>query len=111
MPVLPAAPVLPQLTCTDTAGPGVAPVAAVGGIGGAHAALYARSGIPTLCPGSTTTVTIAFQNTGSLGWDGNAALGTWGPGPGQDRASALGGDGTGGLPETGRYAREPPPDP
>jgi peptidoglycan/xylan/chitin deacetylase (PgdA/CDA1 family) len=55
-----------------------------------HAALYARSGFPTLCPGSSTTVTIAFLNTGSLGWYGNAALGTWGPEPGQDRASALG---------------------
>jgi peptidoglycan/xylan/chitin deacetylase (PgdA/CDA1 family) len=99
-PVLPHAPTLPQLTCTDSAAPGVAPVTAVGGIAGAHAALYARSGFPTLCPGSTTTVTIAFQNTGSLGWYGNAALGTWGPEPGQDRASALGGDGTDGSPST-----------
>ena len=100
-PVLPPAPSLPQLTCTDSAEPGVAPVGATGGIAGAHAALYARSGFPILCPGSTTTVTIAFQNTGSLGWYGNAALGTWGPDPGQDRASALGGDGTDLSPATG----------
>jgi len=100
IPILPPAPSLPQVTCTDSAAPGVAPVAAVGGIAGAHAALYARSGFPTLCPGSTTTVTIAFENTGSLGWYGNAALGTWGPVPGQDRASVLGGDGTDGSPIT-----------
>ncbi|HTH69646.1 MAG TPA: hypothetical protein VL493_00065, partial [Candidatus Saccharimonadales bacterium] len=99
-PILPPAPALPQVTCTDSVAPGVAPVAAVGGIAGAHAALYARSGFPTLCPGSTTTVTVAFQNTGSLGWYGNAALGTWGPVPGQDRASILGGDGTDGSPIT-----------
>ena len=99
-PVLPSAPALPQVTCTDTVAPGVAPVAATGGIAGAHAALYARSGFPTLCPGSATTVTIAFLNTGSVGWYGNAALGTWGPEPGQDRASALGGDGTSGSPAT-----------
>ena len=100
MPVLPPAPALPQLTCTDSVAPGVAPVAATLGLAGAHASLYARSGVPTLCPGSTTTATIAIQNTGSLGWYGNAALGTWGPEPGQDRASALGGDGTGGSPTT-----------
>ena len=88
-PVVPAGPAQPQTTCTDTVAPGVAPVAATTGLTGAHAALYARSGFPTLCPGSRTTVTIAFQNTGSLGWYGNAALGTWGPEPGQDRASAL----------------------
>jgi peptidoglycan/xylan/chitin deacetylase (PgdA/CDA1 family) len=101
MPVRPPAPpVLSQATCTDTVAPGVAPVAAPIGLTGAHAALYARSGFPTLCPGSTTTVTIAFLNTGSLGWYGNAALGTWGPVPGQDRASSLGGDGTNGSPAT-----------
>src|SRR5205085_1566378 len=83
------------------AGPGMPPVASTVGLSGAHAALYARSGFPTLCPGSTTTVTIAFLNTGSLGWYGNAALGTWGPEPGQDRASALGGDGSSASPATG----------
>jgi peptidoglycan/xylan/chitin deacetylase (PgdA/CDA1 family) len=89
-PVMPPAPSQPQVTCTDSVAPGVAPVSGTTGLAGAHAALYARSGFPTLCPGSSTTVTIAFLNTGSLGWYGNAALGTWGPEPGQDRASALG---------------------
>jgi len=88
------------VTCTDAAAPGVSPIAATTGLFGAHAALYARSGLPTLCPGSSTTVTVAFLNTGSLGWYGNAALGTWGPEPGQDRASSLGGDGTNGSPAT-----------
>lgn len=87
-------------TCTDGVAPSVAPVAATNGLAGAHASLYARTGFPILCPGSTATVTIAFQNTGSLGWYGNAALGTWGPDPGQDRASALGGDGSSGSPAT-----------
>lgn len=92
------------IPCTETPPPGVPPVAATTGIPGAHAALYARTGFPTLCPGGTTTVTIAFLNTGSLGWYGNAALGTWGPEPGQDRASILGGDGTAGAPAT-RWSR------
>jgi peptidoglycan/xylan/chitin deacetylase (PgdA/CDA1 family) len=99
-PVTPPLPSLPQITCTDSVAPGVAPVAATTGLAGAHAALYARSGYPTLCAGSSTTVTIAFLNTGSLGWYGNAALGTWGPEPGQDRASILGGDGSSGSPAT-----------
>jgi peptidoglycan/xylan/chitin deacetylase (PgdA/CDA1 family) len=100
-PVAPQQPGSATVTCTDGAAAGVAPVAATNGIAGAHAALYARSGYPMLCPGSTAVVTIAFQNTGSLGWYGNAALGTWGPEPGQDRPSALGGDGTAGSPATG----------
>ncbi|HEY8862241.1 MAG TPA: polysaccharide deacetylase family protein, partial [Candidatus Limnocylindria bacterium] len=99
-PILPPAAALPQLICTDAVAPGLAPVAATLGLAGAHAALYARSGFPTLCPGSTATVTIAIQNTGSLGWYGNAALGTWGPVPGQDHASILGGDGTDASPAT-----------
>ena len=86
--------------CTESAGPGMPAVASPTGIPGAHAALYARSGFPTLCMGGSTTVTIAFLNTGSLGWYGNAALGTWGPEPGQDRVSMLGGDGTAGTPAT-----------
>jgi peptidoglycan/xylan/chitin deacetylase (PgdA/CDA1 family) len=88
------------VACTPTVEPGMAPVAATTGLAGAHAALYARSGFPTLCVGGTANVTIAFLNTGSLGWYGNAALGTWGPEPGQDRASALGGDGSAGSPAT-----------
>jgi peptidoglycan/xylan/chitin deacetylase (PgdA/CDA1 family) len=99
-PVMPPSPTLPTITCTDTVALGVAPVQATTGLAGAHAALYARSGFPTLCPGSSATVTLAFLNTGSLGWYGNAALGTWGPEPGQDRASALGGDGETGSPAT-----------
>jgi peptidoglycan/xylan/chitin deacetylase (PgdA/CDA1 family) len=89
-PVIPPVPSFPQVTCTDSVAPGVPAIPATTGVTGAHAALYARSGFPTLCPGSSTTVTIAFLNTGSLGWYGNAALGTWGPEPGQDRASTLG---------------------
>lgn len=100
-PITPPQPGSATVTCTDGAAAGVAPVAATNGIAGAHAALYARSGYPTLCPGSTAVVTIAFQNTGSLGWYGNAALGTWGPEPGQDRPSLLGGDGSAGSPATG----------
>ena len=96
----PTTPPQAAVPCTETVEPGVPPVAATTGIAGAHAALYARSGFPTLCPGGSTTVTIAFLNTGSLGWYGNAAIGTWGPEPGQDRASALGGDGSGGSPAT-----------
>ena len=96
----PTTPPQAAVPCTETVDPGVAPVAATTGIAGAHAALYARSGFPTLCPRGSTTVTIAFLNTGSLGWYGNAALGTWGPEPGQDRASALGGDGSAGSPAT-----------
>jgi peptidoglycan/xylan/chitin deacetylase (PgdA/CDA1 family) len=99
-PIIEPRPDQTTVTCTDSVAAGVAPVAATTGLPGAHATLYARSGFPTLCPGSTTTVTIAFLNTGSLGWYGNAALGTWGPDPGQDRASVLGGDGTGGSPAT-----------
>lgn len=109
--VTPIAPVQPSLTaaaCTDGTAPSVAPVAASNGLAGAHAALYARTGYPILCPGSTATATIAFQNIGSLGWSGNAALGTWGPDPGQDRASALGGDGTGGSPASGWAAANRP---
>ncbi|HEV2010329.1 MAG TPA: polysaccharide deacetylase family protein, partial [Candidatus Limnocylindria bacterium] len=98
--VAPTTPPQAAVPCTETVAPGVAPVAATTGLTGAHAALYARSGFPTLCAGGRATVTIAFLNTGSLGWYGNAALGTWGPEPGQDRASALGGDGSGGSPAT-----------
>ena len=55
---------------------------------------------------------VAFYNTGSRGWVSGslgevAYLGTWGPEPGQDRPSQLGGDGTGGSAPTGwpRYNR------
>ncbi len=101
--------------CTDAVGPSVAPPPdPVTGQLGAHAAFYGQSGYPTLCPGSTAIATVAFLNTGSLGWYGNAYLGTWGPEPGQDRASVLGGDGTSGTPPTGwprtnRIAAQPTP--
>ena len=73
----------------------------------------------TLCPGDKATATVAYYNAGSLGWVqgklGQAAyLGTWGPDPGQDRVSLLGGDGTTGSPNTGwprynRLAQQPAP--
>ena len=49
---------------------------------------------------------MAYLNTGSRGWVlgrmGEVAyLGTWGPEPGQDQPSPLGGDGTFGTPPTG----------
>jgi len=107
-PVGPAIPPQAALACTETVEPGVPPVAATTGLAGAHAALFARTGFPTLCPGGNATVTIAFLNTGSIGWYGNAALGTWGPEPGQDRASALGGDGsTGSLATNWSRANRP----
>ena len=92
---------VPTATCSDTAMAGVGPAGGPTGIPGAHAAFYARSGYPVLCPGDSAKVTIAFLNSGSLGWYGNAGLGTWGPEPGQDKASALGGDGTSGTLPTG----------
>jgi len=100
--------VSPAIACTDVATPPVAPASARTGIAGAHAAFYARSGYPVLCPGSTGTVTVAFQNTGSLGWYGNASLGTWGPEPGQDKPTVVGGDGTAGSPATGWPAANRP---
>ena len=110
----PGQPAAPSATCTDGALAGVAPAPRPSGIAGAHAALYARSGYPTICEGSTATVTVAFENTGSVGWYGNAFLGTWGPEPGQDQPSPLGGDGTRVTPPTGwpaanRAARQPAP--
>jgi len=83
--------------CTDVVGPGIAaPSGLATGIPGYHAAWYGQSGYPTLCPGHTVTATVAFMNTGTLGWYAGkigaaAFLGTWGPEPGQDKASALGG--------------------
>jgi hypothetical protein len=55
---------------------------------------------------------VAYYNSGSQGWVSGrmgevAYLGTWGPEPGQDRPSPLGGDGLFGSPNTGwpRYDR------
>lgn len=95
------------VTCTSSTGPGIPPPATVpAGIPGFHAAWYGQSGYPTLCPGERSTATVAYYNAGSLGWVAGrlgevAYLGTWEPTPGQDRASALGGDGTFGSPATG----------
>ena len=89
------------------------------GIPGFHAAWYGQSGYPTLCPGERSTATVAFYNTGTRGWVAGkmgevAYLGTWDPDPGQDRATALGGDGSNGSPATGwprynRVAAQPAP--
>ena len=99
--------------CVSTEGPGIPPPAAVaGGIAGFHAAWYGQSGYMTLCPGAQRTATVAYSNTGSLGWVSGrmgevAYLGTWNPEPGQDRPSPLGGDGQLGSPNTAwpRYDR------
>lgn len=95
------------VTCTDSVGASIAPPpgsALVTGLPGYRAQFYGQSGYPTLCPGAVSTATIAFHNSGSLGWylgSAPAYLGTWGPEPGQDRPSILGGDGTQGSPATG----------
>ncbi len=99
--------------CTPSIGPGIAPPAAIpSGLDGFHAAWYGQSGYPTLCPGQQSTATVAFYNTGSLGWVNGrmgevAYLGTWNAEPGQDQPSLLGGDGTRGSPNTNwpRYNR------
>ena len=103
----------PPGPCTNSTGPGIAPPAVVpSGIPGRHAAWYGQSGYPTLCAGQRSTATVAFYNSGSMGWVRGrmgevAYLGTWGPEPGQDRATTLGGDGQLGTPNTGwpRYNR------
>jgi hypothetical protein len=100
-------------TCVGNTGPGIPPPSGLpAGIPGFHAQWYGQSGYPTLCPGQTSTATVAYYNSGSLGWvQGRmgevAYLGTWGPEPGQDRATPFGGDGTFGSPATGwpRYNR------
>jgi len=100
-------------TCVSSVGPGIPPPTAVpSGIPGFHASWYGQSGYPTLCPGDKATSVVAYFNSGSAGWIrgvmGQAAyLGTWGPQPGQDLPSPLGGDGTNGSPATGwpRYNR------
>src|SRR5712692_2431679 len=103
----PAAPHAAAATCAGSTGPGIPPPASVpAGIPGFHAQWYGQSGHPTLCAGQRSTATLAYYNSGSLGWVsgrmGEAAyLGTWGPEPGQDRASPLGGNGALGSPNTG----------
>ena len=113
-------PVTAAATCTSSTGPGIPPPAGyAAGIPGFHAQWYGQSGYPTLCPGARSTATVAYYNSGSLGWVSGklgevAYLGTWSPEPGQDRASPLGGDGALGSPNTGwprynRIAMQPAP--
>jgi hypothetical protein len=100
-------------TCSGSVGPGIPPPARLpAGVPGFHAQWYGQSGYPTLCPGERSVATVAYYNSGSLGWVSGrmgevAYLGTWGPEPGQDRATPLGGDGQLGSPATGwpRYNR------
>ena len=106
-------PTPPVVGCAGDVGPGIAPPASVSsGVRGFHAAWYGQSGYPTLCAGETSTAVVAYKNSGSFGWVSGrmgevAYLGTWGPEPGQDRATPLGGDGQLGSPATGwpRYNR------
>lgn len=104
---LPGTPAARAATCTNTVGPSIAPPPAsslVTGLPGYRSQFYGQSGYPTLCPGATSTATIAVHNSGTLGWYRSSApamLGTWGPEPGQDRPSILGGDGTAGGASTG----------
>lgn len=103
-----------ETICKSSVGPGLTPPARVpSGITGFHASWYGQSGYPTLCPGEKSTATVAYYNSGSLGWVagrmGQAAyLGTWGPEPGQDRLSPLGGERTG-WPRDNRIAVQPAP--
>ncbi|MEP7003700.1 MAG: DUF3048 domain-containing protein [Chloroflexota bacterium] len=100
-------------TCTSSVGPGIPPPASLpAGIPGFHATWFGQSGYMSLCPGETSTATVAYYNTGSRGWVANrigemAFLGTNGPEPGIDQASVLGGDGSNGSPATSwpRYNR------
>src|SRR5688572_25554349 len=55
--------------CVASTGPGIpAPTGLTAGIPGFHARWYGQSGYPTLCPGGRSTATVAFYNSGSLGW-------------------------------------------
>ncbi len=106
-------PTPPPVGCDGSVGPGIAPPPNVpAGVRGFHASWFGQSGYPTLCPGETSTAVVAFKNSGSFGWVSGrmgevAYLGTWGPEPGQDKATPLGGDGQLGSPATGwpRYNR------
>lgn len=104
---MPSEPAAAQSACESSVGPGIPPPApGTAGIPGYHSQWFGQSGYAQLCPSQQATFTIAFRNAGSLGWyEGqmgrSAYLGTWGPEPGQDRPSPLGGDGTNGTPNTG----------
>ncbi len=103
----------PVVGCAGSVGPGIPPPANVpSGVRGFHASWFGQSGYPTLCAGEISTAVVAYRNSGSFGWTlgrmGEVAyLGTWGPEPGQDKATPLGGDGQLGTPATGwpRYNR------
>jgi hypothetical protein len=103
----------PPAPCVPMVGAGIPPPATVtAGRPGLHAEWYGQSGYPTLCAGQRSTATVAFYNAGAIGWVRGrmgevAYLGTWGPEPGQDQPSPLGGDGQRGSPDTGwpRYDR------
>lgn len=103
----PAAVPAAQSACVTTIGPGLAPPATVPtAIAGYHSAWYGQSGYASLCPYQQAEFTITLKNTGSLGWTKgvmgqSAYIGTWGPEPGQDRGTQLGGDGTLGTANTG----------
>ena len=107
------APAPQTAACTSSVGPGIPPPASLpSGQPGFHASWYGQSGYPTLCAGERSTATVAYYNSGSKGWVAGrmgevAYLGTWSPVPGQDRPSAIGGDGQQGSPDTGwpRYNR------
>ena len=61
--------VVPPGPCTMSTGPGIAAPAIVpSGIPGRHAAWYGQSGYPTLFAGQRSTATVAFYNSGSIGW-------------------------------------------
>src|SRR5437660_4552119 len=116
----PAAQKAAAATCVSNIGPGIAaPVALPTKLPGFHAAWYGQSGYMRLCPGGTAQATLAYYNSGSLGWVAGrmgevAYLGTWGSEPGQDQPSILGGDGQLGSPATGwprfnRIALQPAP--
>lgn len=118
--LLVASPVASAATCASSVGPGVpAPTGPTFGYEGFHAAWFGQSGYMSLCPGTESTATVAYYNTGSRGWVGarpgeTAYLATWNRTPGQDRSSILGGDGTQGSPDTGwprfnRLAVQPAP--
>ena len=119
-PIVPSAQTAAAATCAPSIGPGIAPpVTTPNKLSGFHAAWYGQSGYMRLCPGGTAQATLAYYNSGSLGWVAGrmgqvAYLGTWDSEPGQDQPSILGGDGQLGSPATGwprfnRIAIQPAP--
>src|SRR5437868_3315216 len=107
-------------SCVIDIGPGIPPPAAAPAkLPGFHATWYGQSGYMRLCPGDMATATLAYYNSGSLGWVAGrlgevAYLGTWESEPGQDQPSILGGDGQLRSPATAwprynRVAQQPAP--